>query len=346
MPGTRRIAIVILNWNGRGFLEKFLPVVINFSKDLASIVIADNSSTDNSIEYLSALPDVSVIKLDKNYGFTGGYNRALKEVNADYYVLLNSDVQVTEGWLNPLLEYMDANPQTAACQPKIRSHSHPDLLEHAGAAGGYIDYLGYPFCRGRLYNTLETDHGQYDDVREVFWATGACMFIRSNAFHTMQGFDEMFFAHMEEIDLCWRLQQHNYKIAVIPKSTVYHVGGGTLPKSSPRKTYYNFRNNLMMLHKNLPASRLWWILPFRLILDGIAGLKFLADGDYGDVKAVIKAHFSFYASLGKRRLVRKHQQSIKLNDKVTGMYMCSIVKEYYLLRKKQFSALNPLRFTK
>ena len=249
-----QIAIVILNWNGRHFLEKFLPGVAQHSRDLARIVVADNASTDDSLAYLKAnFPEVDIIRLDQNYGFTGGYNRALQQVQEPYYVLLNSDVEVSEGWLNPLMQFMEKHPEVAACQPKIRSYNDRHLLEHAGAAGGFIDYLGYPFCRGRIYNHLEEDKGQYDQAVPVFWATGACLFIRRDDFRNENGFDEQFFAHMEEIDLCWRLQQSGKQIWVIPQSTVYHVGGGTLPKNNPRKTFFNFRNNLMMLFKNLPG---------------------------------------------------------------------------------------------
>lgn len=346
MPIPRdQVAIVILNWNGRHMLERFLPVILKHSLSSARVIIADNASTDDSIQWLSTYRDqVELIELDKNYGFTGGYNRALKQVKAEYYILLNSDVEVTPDWIRPVLEYMALNPFTAACQPKLRSCQDRHLLEHAGAAGGYMDYLGYPFCRGRMFTTLEEDQGQYDTIREVFWASGASMFIRAADFHAMNGFDEVFFAHMEEIDLCWRLQQSGKQIAVIPESTIYHVGGGTLPKSSPRKTYYNFRNNLLMLHKNLPLHQLLFILPLRLILDGIAGLKFLFDGDIGDFFAVIRAHLRFYALLPSRIKVRTHQRRSRKTNQLQGIYNSSIVVAYYLKGIRKFSGLNPSKF--
>lgn len=336
-----QIAIVILNWNGRHFLEKFLPGVVQHSKDLARIVVADNASGDDSLAFLRTnFPEVDIIQLDQNYGFTGGYNRALQQVPEPYYVLLNSDVEVTEGWLTPLLKFMEKHPEAAACQPKIRSYNDRHLLEHAGAAGGFIDYLGYPFCRGRLYNHLEEDKGQYDQAVPVFWATGACLFIRKDDFHRENGFDENFFAHMEEIDLCWRLQQSGKEIWVIPGSTVYHVGGGTLPKNNPRKTFFNFRNNLMMLFKNLPGHRLIWLIPVRLLLDGLAGIKFFIDGDRKDTLAVIKAHFAFYAFVITHFRSRyKQQRRLKIHPS-KGIYQASIVKAYYLQGKKYFHQLN------
>jgi hypothetical protein len=339
-------AIVILNWNGEHFLRKFLPGVIACSKGIARIVIADNDSSDDSLKVLSEFgDDIEVIKLDKNYGFTGGYNRALKLVDAEYYVLLNSDVEVTTGWIEPIINFMTANADVAACQPKIRSYADRHLFEHAGASGGYIDWLGYPFCRGRLFLSLEEDHQQYNSTTEIFWATGACMFVRASVFHQMNGFDEEFFAHMEEIDLCWRMQIAGYKIMSIPESEVYHVGGGTLPKTNPRKTFYNFRNNLMMLQKNLPGHQAWVIIPIRLVLDGVAGVKFMLDGDFSDTLAVIKAHFAFYASIPKRLKIRKEIQQNLHNSKFKGVYHGSILKAYYLKGLKHFSQLNQQKFS-
>lgn len=341
-----RIAIVILNWNGSAFLRQFLPGVIQHSASLARIVVADNASSDDSIAYLESLGrQIEIIRLDKNFGFTGGYNRALAKVQAEYYVLLNSDVEVSEGWLSPLLHFMDHHPEAAACQPRIRSFRDRQLLEHAGGAGGYIDYLGYPFCRGRIINTLEEDKGQYNDTRPVFWATGACMFIRAADYHAQHGLDELFFAHMEEIDLCWRLQQSGKSVYVVPESVVYHVGGGTLPKNNPRKTYYNFRNNLLMLYKNLPGHRLLWLIPLRLILDGVAGIKFLADGDYRDTLAVIRAHFSFYRIALFKPGFRWNQQRKLKRHASKGIYRRSIVKAYYLKKQHFFSDLDPADFS-
>lgn len=341
-----KIAIVILNWNGRSFLEKFLPSVVNYSHPLARVIVADNASTDDSIPFLEQhYPGVQIIRLAENYGFTGGYNRALQQIHADYYVLLNSDVEVTPGWLEPLKEWMDQHPEVAACQPKIRSFSQRRLFEHAGACGGFIDRLGYPFCRGRIFHQLETDEGQYDHPVPVFWATGACLFIRSAVFHAAGGFDERFFAHMEEIDLCWRIQQMGFRIYVQPASTVYHVGGGTLPKSNPRKTYFNFRNNLMMLFKNLPGHQLLWIIPLRLLLDGIAGIKFLLEGDYRDTLSVIRAHFSFYRYAISHPSARlKGQRKVKTHSN-SGIYRGALIIDFYLKKKKYFRDLSAHKFS-
>lgn len=341
MSNLPKTAIVILNWNGKKFLEQFLPGVISNSKGVARVIVADNASTDDSVQYISTLnQEVELIQLDKNYGFTGGYNRALKLVDAEYYILLNSDVEVTPNWIEPVITYLDGNLDVAACQPKVRSFLDKHLLEHAGASGGYIDWMGYPFCRGRLFTQLEEDNGQYDQIRDVFWATGACMFIRSKVFHQENGFDEDFFAHMEEIDLCWRIQSAGYRLCVIPESKVFHVGGGTLPKSSARKTYYNFRNNLMMLHKNLPAHQLWFVMLIRLVLDGIAGLKFLFEGGFSDLIAVFKAHNVFFRSLPRRIKIRREQQKRVVNTNLKGFYSKSVLFDYFIKRKIKFSDLD------
>lgn len=333
-----KVAVVILNWNGKKFLEKFLPTVIKFSKKDAEIVVADNASNDDSVAFLkNNFPEINIIELSENYGFAGGYNKALQQIEATYYVLLNSDVEVTENWINPVVEIMEQNASVAACQPKILSYVEKSKFEYAGAAGGFIDQYGYPFCRGRVFLTTETDSGQYDNECEIFWATGACLFIRSGLFHKASGFDADFFAHMEEIDLCWRLKNMGYKIMYSPHSTVYHVGGGTLPKTNPRKTYLNFRNNLMMLAKNLPSSLLFPVLFSRLILDGIAGLKFLIAGQVPDFFSIIKAHFSFYFSIGKTAGKRK-----QINPKhlPSGIYTKNLVVEYYLKGRKFFTQLS------
>jgi GT2 family glycosyltransferase len=341
MYNHSKTAIVILNWNGKKFLEEFLPGVVANSRGVAKVIVADNASTDDSVQFLSSLKnDVELIQLDKNYGFTGGYNRALKQVNAEYYILLNSDVEVTPNFIEPVISFLDNNRDVAACQPKVRSYIDKHLLEHAGAAGGYIDWMGYPFCRGRLFTQLEEDNGQYDEICDVFWATGACMFIRSEIFHKENGFDEDFFAHMEEIDLCWRIQSAGYRLCVIPESKVFHVGGGTLPKSSARKTFYNFRNNLMMLHKNLPANKLWFVLLTRLVLDGVAGLKFLFEGGFSDLIAVMKAHNSFFRKLPRRIKVRREQQKRVVNSKPKGFYSKSVLFDYFIKRKIKFSDLD------
>lgn len=333
----KKIAIVILNWNGSSFLERFLPGVIQHSSALSRVIVADNGSNDNSIDLLkNHFPSVEVLSLERNHGFTGGYNRALSMVESEYFLLLNSDVEVTENWLEPLLNFMECHPEVAACQPKIRSLQDRHLFEHAGGSGGFIDILGYPFCRGRMMDTLEEDKGQYDDAIPVFWATGACMLIRSADFNAMNGFDERYFAHMEEIDLCWRLQRCGRSIFVVPASSVYHVGGGTLSKKNPRKTFFNFRNNLLMLSKNLPLRTKLWLIPARLILDGLAGIKFLIDGDWNDTIAVIKAHLAFYS-------MSFHSVSGGITEKsvkIKGVFKGSILIEYFLRKKRFFHQLS------
>ena len=268
------VAIVILNWNGKKLLQQYLPSVVKYSLG-CDVIVADNGSDDDSVEYVQTnFPMVRIIKLDKNYGFTGGYNRALKQVYAQYYVLLNDDVEVTKGWVNPVIKMMQQDTQIAVCQPKLMSYVNKNKFEYAGAAGGYIDYLGYPFCAGRIFERTEDDNGQYDKPREIFWASGAAMFVRSDLFHALGGLDEDFFAHMEEIDFCWRAKNAGYKIMYCPDSTVYHYGGGTLNKISPRKTFLNFRNSLLLLYKNLPASKLQNVLNKRKYLDKLAAFVF------------------------------------------------------------------------
>jgi GT2 family glycosyltransferase len=337
-----KTAVVILNWNGKKFLEKFLPGVIEQSASVAEIIIADNDSSDDSIDYLEKNhPGIKIIKLTKNHGFAGGYNLALKDIKAEYYVLLNSDIEVTENWISPVIELMDKDSTVAACQPKIRSYKEPEKFEYAGAAGGFIDKYGYPFCQGRLFQSLEKDEGQYEEAREVFWATGACLFVRAEVFHKLGGFDDDFFAHMEEIDFCWRAKNQGYKIMYCPSSTIFHIGGGTLPKNNSRKTYLNIRNNIIMLYKNLEDKRLTRVLAARQVLDYIAALKFLIDGGFRDMIAVIKAHYYFWSNLSK---LRKKREKIP-HHKVSQIYWGNVVMEHYLGRKKSFRQLNSQRFT-
>lgn len=326
-----KVAIVILNYNGQRFLEKFLPSVIQ-NADACEIIVADNASTDNSVPFMTqTYPEIRLIQLLYNSGFAGGYNEALKQIKATYYILLNSDIEVTPNWIAPVIELMNANPNIAACQPKIRDYHKPSYFEYAGAAGGYIDWLGYPFCRGRIFDTCEPDTGQYDDAREVFWATGACMFVRADVFHESGGFDAQFFAHMEEIDLCWRMKNAGYEIYYTPTSTVYHVGGGTLHKSNPRKTFLNYRNGLAMMYKNLPDNQLFSIIFMRLVLDGVSSIKFLLAGSFKDIWAILKAHFAFYAMIP--RLERTSPKPLK------DIYPKSIVLAYFLKKKKTFGEL-------
>ncbi len=304
------VKVVILNWNGRAHLERYLPSVVRYTMPQFGVVVADNGSTDSSLEYVTkTFPEVEIVRLDRNYGFAEGYNRALREVVADYYVLLNSDVEVTEGWCERLVEALDADPQLAAVAPKLLADADRERFEYAGASGGFIDVLGYPFCRGRILSTTELDEGQYDDPREVFWASGAAFACRAELFKAEGGFDGDFFAHMEEIDLCWRMQSSGYRVEVEPRSTVYHLGGGTLSALSPRKTMLNHRNNLAMLFKNLPLGHLLWVLPARLVLDGVAALGYLAKGQWQGVKAVWQAHVGFYCMLPTLRAKRKYERA-------------------------------------
>ena len=304
-----KIAVVILNWNGEKLLEQFLPSVVHYSPE-ASIYVADNASTDSSVTFVkSNFPTVQVIENKENSGFAGGYNQALKEVEADIYALVNSDIEVTENWLKPILKTFENEPRTAIIQPKILDFKNKELFEYAGAAGGFIDQYGYPFCRGRIFETIEKDKGQYDDDCELLWASGACFFIRSAVYKELQGFDADFFAHQEEIDLCWRAFNKGYPIKYNHKSTVYHVGGATLQHINPRKTFLNFRNSLLMLAKNLPKSSLFTILLVRLILDGVAGIRFILQGNFSHFWAVLKAHFSFYTLFLKNYNKRENLQS-------------------------------------
>lgn len=321
-----KAAVVILNYNGQKFLETFLPSVV-IHNDGYEIIVADNASTDDSVNLLKTkFADIKIIQLANNDGFAGGYNNALKEIEAEYYILLNSDVEVTPNWTKSIIDLMDTDKSIAACQPKILSYQQKTHFEYAGAAGGYIDWLGYPFCRGRIFDSYEEDKGQYNDTKEIFWATGACMFVRAEIFQQLNGFDTNFFAHMEEIDLCWRIKNQGNRILYSSASTVYHVGGGTLHKSNPRKTFLNYRNGLAMLYKNLPSNRLFSTIFLRLILDGISGVKLLIDGSLADVWAIIKAHFAFYAMIPK--LERKAPKQ------VNQIYQESIVWEYFVKKQK------------
>jgi hypothetical protein len=303
--------------------------------------VADNASSDDSISFLKTnYPQVEIIKNITNGGFAKGYNDALKQVKAEYFVLLNSDIEVSSNWIDPIIQLMDNDMSIAACQPKIKDYNKRTFFEYAGAAGGFLDKYGYPFCRGRIFETLEEDKGQYNDTLEVFWATGACMFIRAEYFLKVGGFDEDFFAHMEEIDLCWRLKNKGYKVLYCGASTVYHVGGGTLNKTSSFKTFLNFRNNLLMIFKNHPPEFLYLKLFIRFILDGIAGLKFLFSGQFSHFLAVIKAHFSFYALFGKTLKKRELLEKDVKQHTTTGVYEYCIIADYYLKNKKTFKEID------
>lgn len=326
-----KVAVVILNYNGENYLKEFLPSVIHHSGS-AEIIVADNASTDQSVQTLkNTFPMVTLLEFGENYGFAGGYNNALSQIEADYYVLLNSDVEVTPGWLDPLINFLENNPDYAACQPKIKDFNNKTKFEYAGASGGFIDSFGYPYCRGRIFDTLEDDHKQYDDPVDIFWSSGACTLIRSHVFHACGAFDKDFFAHMEEIDLCWRIHSAGFKIKSIPSSEVYHVGGGTLSKSSPFKTYLNFRNGLYLLLKNLPLLTLFYKFPIRILLDWVAALKFLLEGGFLHSLAILKAHFSTMVSLFRTINKRKHTSALPKST--------ILIVQYYLKKKKRFSEL-------
>lgn len=325
------IAVVILNWNGNALLEQFLPYIIKFSEG-AAIYVADNASTDSSVAYIKQnYPHVNIIRNKGNYGYAKGYNEALHFVKEDIYALVNSDVEVTEGWLVPVLELFEADLQTAIIQPKILDFYNKESFEYAGAAGGFIDKYGYPFCRGRIFNTIEHDTEQYNDTSEIFWASGACLFIRKSVFRELGGFDSDFYAHQEEIDLCWRAFNANHKARFCHTSVIYHVGGATLSSSSPKKTYLNFKNSLLMLIKNLPANRLFPVIFIRLCYDGLAGIRFISQLKFGHTWAIIKAHYYMYFNL--YRFLHKRQ-----GNKYNNYFKCnSIVYQYFVKKNKIFS---------
>ena len=336
-----KIAIVILNWNGQQMLAKFLPNVVEYSRQEAEVWVADNCSSDNSMHLLETqFPQVKTIVLEQNFGFAEGYNRALKQIEAEYYVLLNSDVEVCHHWLTPLIEFMDSHPGVAACQPKLLSEQDRDSFEYAGACGGFIDKYGYPFCRGRIFDTVEADNGQYDYQQEVLWATGACMMIRSKDYWRVGGLDGRFFAHNEEIDLCWRLRLTGRKIYCIPESEVYHVGGGTLPKSNPMKTYLNFRNNLTMLYKNLSDQELEHVMRMRWFLDYLAAFEMLLlKRNLGDFRAIFKARKAFKAWKKDFAADRKKIQATRQVGTIPQVLDMSILWQYYGKGKKYFKDL-------
>ena len=330
------ISVVILNWNGSAMLQRFLPSVIRYSEE-AEIIVADNGSTDHSIDILrEKFPSVWILPFRENYGFAEGYNRAIQQIETPYVLLLNDDVEVTPHWLQPLLAFMNHHPEVAACQPKILSETQRELSEYAGACGGFIDHLGYPYCRGRIFNHVEKDRGQYDHVCPIFWATGAALLVRTDVYRKEGGLDKRFFAHMEEIDFCWRLHSRNYGIYCIPQSTVYHVGGGTLPKSHPRKTFLNFRNNLLMLYKNLPEERLNSTLRIRYLLDLVAALKMLLSGQVKESMAIVKALRTFFKIRHDFDRERKENlQKQQLKD-IPEMRNESLLVAFYLKKKKKF----------
>ncbi len=343
MEQETETAVVILNWNGKSFLERFLPRLIECTQTPGvRIIVADNHSSDDSVEFMQRnYPQIGLIRNPENGGFAKGYNQALRQIKARFFVLLNSDIEVTPGWVEPVIEKMKADPQVAAAQPKIRSFHQKERFEYAGAAGGFLDAWGYPFCRGRLFEQLEEDHGQYDQECEVFWATGAALFVRADLFLEHGGLDEDFFAHMEEIDFCWRMKNLGYKIMFYPQSTVYHIGGGTLPKNNWKKTYLNFRNNMALLYKNLPGKDLKKVMRRRKAMDWMAALLFLVKGDKEDFMAVFKAQRDF--KKWKPSLQEKRKR-LPQRGHLTGMYRQSIVFDHYLRHIQRFSQLDPEKF--
>lgn len=331
------VAVVILNWNGRHHLEKFLPSVMATRYENLSVVVADNCSSDDSISFLQQnYPSINRLNLDKNYGFAEGYNRALQKLTAEYFVLLNSDVEVSENWIMPIIELMESNKNIAVCQPKILSEKNKNLFEYAGASGGWLDKYGYPFCRGRVFDYCEEDLGQYDDTSKVFWASGACLFIRPHVFEKVGGFDPFFFAHQEEIDLCWRVQNAGYEVYVQPKSVVYHLGGGSLETGNPRKLFLNFRNNLIMLQKNLHPKNKFRIMFVRMSLDWLAAMQFLSKGMFSSFIAIMKAHTRFFKWLFMHKRSRTDRKKLY---ELEGIYEGSIVRDYFIRKKKIFSEI-------
>ncbi|SHM67890.1 glycosyltransferase family 2 protein [Flavobacterium xinjiangense] len=321
-----KIAVVILNWNGVQLLEQFIPSVVEYSPE-ATIYLADNASTDDSISFVMAnFPSVKIVKNDSNSGFAGGYNEALKHIDADVYALINSDIEVTKNWLQPIIKAFENESQTAIIQPKILDFKSKEYFEYAGAAGGFIDKYGYPYCRGRIFDTLEKDNGQYNDNCEIFWASGACFFIRSSVYDELKGFDADFFAHQEEIDLCWRAFNKGHQIKYISESLVFHVGGATLQQGNPKKTYLNFRNSLLMLTKNLPKDKLYWVLFCRMVLDAAAGIQFISQGKFKQFLAILKAHGSFYRLFLANYKKRDKFQSEKYYNQKSIVYLYFVKK--------------------
>lgn len=342
----KKVAVVILNWNGRKMLEEYLPSVVNSLPEYAEVILADNASSDDSVTFVKQqYPNIRIIINKSNGGFAKGYNDALASVEHEYVVLLNSDVETPENWIEPVIEFMEKNPNVGAAMPKILQLQKKSHFEYAGAGGGFIDQWGFPFCRGRIFEELEEDKGQYNNNQEVFWATGACMFVRNKVYKQLGGLDEFFFAHMEEIDLCWRIQRLGFSVYSIGSSHVFHLGGGTLKKVNPRKTFLNFRNNLLMLVKNHPSKGFFFKILQKLLLDGIAGIKFLLEGKPAHTLAVIKAHFSFYGNLSKYLKIRNKLRQELPNTNIKGIYQNSVIISYFAKGKKTFTDYDKQDFS-
>ena len=337
----KKVAVVVLGYNSCNYLKAFLPSVVSTDYDDFTVVYVDNASVDESVDYVrSTYPEIEIFRIYENHGFTNGYEESLPHIKAEYYVLINSDVQVDKNWLSPMMKLMEADNSIGACQPKVIHQPNPPQFDHAGASGGLIDKYGYPFCRGRIFHHVEDDKGQYDDVMEIFWATGACMLIRAELYHGLGGLDNDFYAHMEEIDLCWRMQNAGYRLLVVPEGTVYHVGGSVITYGSFSKLYHNYRNNLIMMYKNLNRKDLWKILPIRIVLDQVAALKALVSGNFTEWKAILSADFQFLFRLGKWKKNRAAAQSHVNNPHVGGVYKRSIVYDFFVKKKKSYTALD------
>jgi GT2 family glycosyltransferase len=338
LTATPQVAVVILNWNGKHHLAQFLPSVLASDWPALRVIVADNGSTDDSVDHVAKhFPEVELLRLPQNYGFARGYNEALRQVESDYYILLNSDVEVTPGWITPVIDLLEREPRAAAAQPKLLAYHQRDHFEYAGGAGGWLDHFGYPFSRGRIFDVTEVDRGQYDAAEEVFWASGAALFIRASVYHEVGGLDPFFFAHQEEIDLCWRLHRAAYRVFCCPQSVVYHVGGGTLPKGNSRKTFLNFRNNHIMLAKNLAPSERWWRIPYRILLDQAAAFKGLLGGDSGYFIAINRAHFAFYKWCFSRK-EKSGLPRLKLRA-MKGIYHDNLIWAHFIRGKKTFSEI-------
>lgn len=338
----KKVSVVILNYNGRKHLEEFLPSVVEHSQgNDVEIIIADNHSTDDSINFLTVnYPDIRQIRMSVNSGYAGGYNEALKQVESEYFILLNSDVEVTKNWVVPIITYLDENTDVAAAMPKIKAYKNKEYFEYAGASGGFIDRYGYPFCRGRILYNIEKDEGQYDSTRDIFWASGACFVVRAELFRKAGGFDSDFFAHMEEIDLCWRLKSMGFRVVIVPESVVFHLGGGTLPINTPRKMFLNYRNSLFLLQKNLSRKRFLPIILARLCLDGASALVYLAKFSFGFFGAVFRAHMQFYSSFFYTNRKRKTVKKLAQTDTVSNIYPKSMVFSFLIKKKRVFTQLK------
>jgi len=344
-PDIPKVALVILNWNGVKHLRQFLPSVMSSVYPNLDIILGDNASTDGSVDFIKQeYPSIKIIQNDQNYGFTGGYNRVLAQVEADYFILLNSDVEVSPGWIKPVIDLMESDPLIAAAAPKIRAFNQRTHFEHAGAAGGFIDSYGYPFCQGRMFYEIEEDKGQYQQSKEVFWATGAAMFVKKKCWQEAGGFDERFFAHMEEIDLCWRLKNMGYKVMYCAESEVFHLGGGTLNVENPFKTYLNFRNNLLLLSNNLPFWRATFVVIIRFWMDLLALFRFLGEGKRKDAWAVSRAHQNFFIGLFKKNKTKRPEIKHHASPNKKGIYHGGLVWAFFVKKKRHFTDLEPDRF--